>query len=148
MYGGPRRLWLPARSLRKNLGLTCVAIVTLGLGIGFNTAIYSVVNAFLLRPLPVRDPVQLYFEWYGDLLLHFLRRVPWPLRNDLGVRVGHVGVRFYGQAMKRDDSPNKQNDRDAKDQDAVAKSELNEIANHFFRSAIAVENSRALSTIS
>ena len=47
------------RSLRKNLGLTCVAIVTLGLGIGFNTAIYSVVNAFLLRPLPVRDPGQL-----------------------------------------------------------------------------------------
>ena len=47
------------RSLRKNLGLTCVAIVTLGLGIGCNTAIYCVINAFLLRPLPVRDPGQL-----------------------------------------------------------------------------------------
>jgi predicted permease len=47
------------RSLRKGLGLTCVVILTLGLGIGFNTAIYSVVNAFLLRPLPVQDPGQL-----------------------------------------------------------------------------------------
>ena len=47
------------RSLRKSLGLTCVVILTLGLGIGFNTAIYSVVNAFLLRPLPVKDPGQL-----------------------------------------------------------------------------------------
>jgi predicted permease len=47
------------RSLRKSLGLTCVVILTLGLGIGFNTAVYSVVNAFLLRPLPVKDPGQL-----------------------------------------------------------------------------------------
>src|SRR5215471_12645727 len=47
------------RSLRKNPGLTCVVILTLGLGIGFNTAIYSVVNSFILRPLPVKDPDQL-----------------------------------------------------------------------------------------
>jgi predicted permease len=36
-----------------------VVIVTLGLGIGFNTAIYSVINAFILRPLPVKNPEQL-----------------------------------------------------------------------------------------
>ena len=47
------------RSLRKSLGLTCMVILTLGLGIGFNTAVYSVINAFMLRPLPVQDPGQL-----------------------------------------------------------------------------------------
>jgi len=47
------------RSLRKSPGFTCVVILTLGLGIGFNTAIYSVIKAFILRPLPVKDPEQL-----------------------------------------------------------------------------------------
>lgn len=69
-YGG--------RMLRKNLGLTVVIVLSLSIGIGANSAIFSVVDALLLRPLPYADPDRLVSIWIRSPGIGILRDWPSP----------------------------------------------------------------------
>src|SRR2546422_6913961 len=62
-----RDLRYGARMLLKKPGFTLIAVITLSLGIGANTAIFSVIDALMLRPLPFREPDKLLQVWETDV---------------------------------------------------------------------------------
>ena len=91
-----------ARTLLKNPGFTLVSVITLALGIGANTAIFSVVNAVLLRPLPFAAPEQLVMVWEDASFIGFPEDTPapanyvdWQAQNHVFAQMAALEYRNY-----------------------------------------------------
>jgi putative ABC transport system permease protein len=89
------------RTLQKKPGFTAIAVITLALGIGANTAIFSLVNGVLLRSLPYRDPDRIMTVWQSNIQTGTQREqvspanfIDWRERNQVFDQM--AGIRPYG----------------------------------------------------
>jgi putative ABC transport system permease protein len=89
------------RALARNLGFTVVAVLTLGLGIGANTAVFSVINAVLLRPLPYHEPERLVVVWEDASFIGYPHNNPTPA-NFLDLRANNTVFEDMGALGMRD----------------------------------------------
>src|SRR5690349_16680608 len=78
MWAFGHELRYSVRVLRSNPGFTAIALLVLALGIGANTAIFTVVDAVLLRPLPFADANRLVAVWEELSSLGFPKNTPAP----------------------------------------------------------------------
>jgi putative ABC transport system permease protein len=93
-------LRIAARSLAKTPGFTTVAVLTLALAIGANTAIFSLVDAALIRALPYRDPGSLVHFWDDDVSGR--HEASWPDYLDWRAQAtAFSSVGGYATGMKR-----------------------------------------------
>ena len=100
------------RTMMKKPGFTAVAIIIMALGIGANTAIFSLVRAVLLRPLPFADPDRLVMVWEDASYVGFPKNTPapgnfadWRSRND--VFEAMAAFRFVDFNLTGDGPPDK-----------------------------------------
>ncbi len=90
------------RTLRRNPGFTAVAVIALALGIGGNTAVFSVINALLLRPPPFKDADRLVYLWETNPQLNLERGIvsapdfaDWREQNRVFEHVSAFRTWFY-----------------------------------------------------
>jgi predicted permease len=90
------------RQLLAKPGFTAIATLSLALGIGANTAIFSLVDAVLLRPLPFHDPDRLVMVWEDAAKIGFPRNTPapanyadWKAQNQVFEDVAAINYRTY-----------------------------------------------------
>src|SRR2546423_12339 len=100
------------RTMMKKPGFTAVAIIIMALGIGANTAIFSLVRAVLLRPLPFADPDRVVMVWEDAAYVGFPKNTPapgnfadWRSRND--VFEAMAAFRFQDFNLTGDGPPDK-----------------------------------------